>query len=93
MSKYKLTPEQVQVVHHPLGSHALVLAVAGSGKSTTMAHRIKHLVQERLGHSSISLTLDTYSHVLPDMQNEVAETMDELVTPIDIGLEITELTR
>jgi len=39
MSKYKLTPEQVQVVHHPLGSHALVLAVAGSGKSTTMAHR------------------------------------------------------
>lgn len=46
MSKYKLTPEQVQVVHHPLGSHALVLAVAGSGKSTTMAHRIKHLVQE-----------------------------------------------
>ena len=51
------------------------------------------IVQERLGHSSISLTLDTYSHVLPDMQNEVAETMDELVTPIDIGSEIKELTR
>ena len=30
---------------HPLGQHARVLAVAGSGKSTTMAHRIKHLVK------------------------------------------------
>lgn len=39
-----LTPEQQEVVHHPLGEHARVLAVAGSGKSTTMAHRIKHLV-------------------------------------------------
>jgi integrase len=26
------------------------------------------VVSERLGHASISLTLDTYSHVLPDMQ-------------------------
>ena len=41
----KLTPEQEEVVAHPLGNHARVLAVAGSGKSTTMAHRIQHLVQ------------------------------------------------
>lgn len=40
----KLNPEQFQVVQHPLGIHARVLAVAGSGKSTTMAHRIKYLV-------------------------------------------------
>jgi integrase len=26
------------------------------------------VVSERLGHASIALTLDTYSHVLPDMQ-------------------------
>jgi DNA helicase-2/ATP-dependent DNA helicase PcrA len=39
-----LTAEQGQVIAHPLGSHARVLAVAGSGKSTTMAHRIKHLI-------------------------------------------------
>jgi integrase len=25
-------------------------------------------VQERLGHSSIQITLDTYSHVAPGMQ-------------------------
>jgi integrase len=29
------------------------------------------VVSERLGHSSISITLDTYSHVLPDMQAPV----------------------
>jgi integrase len=26
------------------------------------------VVQERLGHSQISVTLDTYSHILPSMQ-------------------------
>ncbi len=41
---HNLTPEQEQVIYHPLGQHARVLAVAGSGKSTTMAHRIHHLV-------------------------------------------------
>lgn len=31
------------------------------------------VVQERLGHSSITLTLDVYSHVIPSMQEEVAD--------------------
>ena len=34
------------------------------------------LVQERLGHSSITITLDTYSHVLPNMQKQVAKELD-----------------
>ena len=46
MTTYQLTDEQQLVVHHPISAHARVLAVAGSGKSTTMAHRIKHLVYE-----------------------------------------------
>ena len=44
------------------------------------------IVQERLGHSAISHTLDTYSHVLPDMQGEVAEALDEMLKPIDVKL-------
>jgi integrase len=44
------------------------------------------VVQERLGHSAISLTLDTYSHVLPSMQEEAAKAMDELLTPIPVKL-------
>ncbi|MBM7540193.1 tyrosine-type recombinase/integrase [Amphibacillus cookii] len=31
------------------------------------------VVSERLGHSRVSITLDTYSHVLPDMQESTAE--------------------
>ncbi len=41
------TEEQLQVVHHPDGHHGRVLSVAGSGKTTTMAHRIKHLMRDR----------------------------------------------
>jgi integrase len=36
------------------------------------------LVQERLGHATISLTLDTYSHVLPNMQKQVVKELDAL---------------
>ncbi|MBU8967505.1 tyrosine-type recombinase/integrase [Bacillus altitudinis] len=30
------------------------------------------LISERLGHSSVKITLDTYSHVLPNMQKEAS---------------------
>jgi integrase len=43
------------------------------------------IVSERLGHSDISLTLNTYSHVLPPMQEEAAEKMDDLLTLIEIS--------
>ncbi len=36
------------------------------------------VVQERLGHSQISITLDTYSHVLPSMGREAAAKLDAL---------------
>lgn len=34
------------------------------------------VVQEMLGHSSISVTLDIYSHVLPTMQEKAVEAME-----------------
>jgi integrase len=38
------------------------------------------IVQERLGHSSIQVTLDTYSHVVPGLQEAAAESFDRLVS-------------
>jgi integrase len=37
------------------------------------------LVQELLGHSSIEITLDTYSHMLPSMGDQAADAMDDLL--------------
>jgi integrase len=35
------------------------------------------IVSEMLGHATIAITLDTYSHVLPNMQNEAAKAMED----------------
>jgi len=37
------------------------------------------IVQERLGHASIQLTLDTYSHVTPGLQEAAAIGFDRIV--------------
>ncbi len=49
------------------------------------------IVSERLGHSDISLTLNTYSHVLPPMQEEAAEKMDDLLTLIEVSDEFNTI--
>ncbi len=50
-------------------THATLLLLAGES--------IK-LVSERLGHASIVLTADTYSHVLPSMQQGTADRLDAM---------------
>lgn len=37
------------------------------------------VVSERLGHASITLTLDVYSHVLPDMQQGASEKLESIL--------------
>lgn len=37
------------------------------------------IVSERLGHSSIVLTMDTYSHVLPTMQKDATDRLEKLM--------------
>jgi integrase len=39
------------------------------------------IVQERLGHSTIAITLDTYSHVSPGLQQAAAKSFDEIFLP------------
>jgi integrase len=40
------------------------------------------IVQERLGHASIQLTLDTYSHVVPGLQEAAAAGFDKMISPM-----------
>jgi len=54
-----------------LHTHATLLLAAGENAK---------VVSERLGHASVALTLDTYSHVLPDMQQGAADRMEQLLS-------------
>lgn len=54
------------------------------------------IVQERLGHSSINVTLDTYSHVLPNLQEAVLKNIGDSILgnayqPIEKGENFTLL--
>ncbi len=44
------------------------------------------IVSRRLGHARQSITLDIYGYLIPGKQEEVAELMDSLLTPIEIQL-------
>jgi integrase len=37
------------------------------------------VVSERLGHSTITITMDLYSHVMPNMQKEAAQKLDDFL--------------
>ena len=38
------------------------------------------VVSERLGHASVAFTLDTYSHVVPGLQETAAERFDQFIS-------------
>lgn len=42
------------------------------------------VASRRLGHSKPSITLDVYGHMISSMQEEAANLMDELMTPISV---------
>jgi integrase len=54
--------------HSPLASKALL----GNGEPP-------NIVSERLGHASVTLTLDTDSRVLPGMQEQATERLEALL--------------
>ena len=46
-------------------------------------------MQERLGHSNIQITLDTYSHVAPGLQEAAANGFDDFIRNREIVKETT----
>ena len=41
------------------------------------------VVMEVLGHSQIALTMNTYTHVLPELKRDAAQRMNELITDLE----------
>jgi len=60
----------------PLTFHGLRHAFATMALQAGMNPKV---VSEALGHSSVTITLDTYSHVLPDMQDELALAVENIL--------------
>ena len=77
-----VTHNWVKLVHQA-GLGNIRLHDARHTHASLMLKRGVHpkIVQERLGHSSIQITLDTYSHVAPGLQQSAAETFDSIVLP------------
>jgi integrase len=45
-------------------------------------------ISELLGHSQVSFTMQTYAHVLPEVQREVATKMDEILAPKPVATRV-----
>jgi integrase len=77
----------------PTITHAWMKLVRKCGLNGIRLHDARHthatimlkqgvhpkIVQERLGHSTISTTLDTYSHVAPGLQQAAAMAFDDIL--------------
>jgi integrase len=77
----------------PSVTAAFTRAVAAAGVPRIRLHDLRHthaslllvagvspkVVSERLGHSSVAFTLDTYAHVMPGMQPDAAKLFMDLV--------------
>ena len=51
------------------------------------------IVSERLGHSGIGITLDIYSHVLPNIQEEAVHRLDSLLAGLSSTADSTRQKR
>lgn len=72
----KLNPNQLEASRHDKGP-ALVLAVPGSGKTTVIVNRIKHLIEDK-GVSPYKILAITFAKSQQlDMQKRILEALDE----------------
>ena len=76
-------------------SHTFSKIARSAGFSNVRFHDLRHahaslmlrtgadpkVISERLGHSSIAITMDIYAHVLPGLQEEAAIRFEEALRP------------
>jgi len=76
-----VTHAWIKLVRH-CGLHGIRLHDARHTHASLLLKQGVHpkVVQERLGHGSIQITLDTYSHVAPGLQQAAANKFDEIIS-------------
>ncbi|MCX6633996.1 MAG: site-specific integrase, partial [Acidobacteria bacterium] len=86
----------------PTVTHRFQKALKKAGLPRLRFHDLRHtcatlllaqgvhprVVMGILGHSQIAVTMNTYSHVIPAMQREVAAKMDEILTPVAVTVAV-----
>ena len=80
---YKITEEQKEVIEYDLNSSVLVVACAGSGKTTVILSRIKYLLDNNIEDSDIILTTFT-CNATEDMRKKL-QTIIGHETNVKIG--------
>ncbi len=65
--KAEIPPLNIHALRH---THATLLLQQGQNAK---------VIQERLGHANISMTLSTYAHVLPDMQEHASDAIGAML--------------
>jgi integrase len=96
------TTEDAQPLKPALFTRAFQKQAKDAGVPVIRLHDVRHthatialqhavhpkVVQERLGHRSITVTLDTYSHVIPTLQESAAEMIGSVIIsppdPVDL---------
>jgi integrase len=92
-SGYVFTREDGRPLHPREVTRAFSRHVLASGLPIIRLHDLRHthatlaltagvhpkVVQERLGHANIAITLDTYSHAVPALEEQAAATVARLV--------------
>lgn len=71
------TVDVPRLVFHGLRHTSATLALAGGVQV--------HVVSKRLGHANVSITLDTYSHVLPQQDTEAARLIGGQIYGAEVG--------
>ena len=94
-SGYVVTDEVGKPLDANVLTHDLQKIVTCSGLPHMTFHGLRHMtatllmkagknpkvVQELLGHSTIGVTMDTYSHVLPGLQKDAVSALDDMLNP------------
>ncbi|MBA3778807.1 MAG: hypothetical protein H0X16_05840 [Chloroflexi bacterium] len=60
--------------------HAGIAVVALRAQRAQQNGVAPRVVMEQMGHSTIAMSMNTYSHVIPALQREAAERLDTLLT-------------